>query len=660
MTRGAARVGPGVVRYSAEEWFPPSRAVARRSRVELTALGPDGRASPLHAPASMTPRARTALAHLMFVAAVNAPFPLLWEPTQATGALAERRAVVLWTALAVNVASFLWLRLAADRGGWDRRAKLFASADVATSLLVLVLPSHVVLKDFGSGVRVLGIVFAIFLFAKLFLLVSWAIANADGARERHVRLWVGCLSFGLYVAVTPWVLRNTWPDGDEPHYLLAAHSLVADGDFDLSNNYREKHYRGFSTHDITERHVWLNRRGEDVPVHDVGLSILTAPGYFAGRRAGATVEMNLLAALLAVGIYVLGRQVGASPRGALRAWALFAFASPLVVYASQIYPEVAGANCAVWSAVAIMKFRTSGSLAPLAAAGVLLSVMPWFSVRYWVLLGVMAAGFGLFVLFSRGEDRRRRSARILAVGIPIAVSVAAFAIFDLRWYQTPLPNAGYFHFLMSPGRSVFTSDIPRGLLGLLLDRAYGVLPSAPVYVLALAGIARQVKRLTWTTATLLAAATGYLLFGAANRFWYGGWAPPSRYLFAALALVAPLAAPLLEGRRGRAAGWILGAWTAAVAIAYTGAPWIRYNWDEGRSAIGALIVPFGLADVGRIFPSLVRGSTADYLLAGVWIAAIAGVVLVVVGGSRHDEGGGTEVVTAAPRRDGSRLASPSC
>jgi hypothetical protein len=206
---------------------------------------------------------------------------------------------------------------------------------------------------------------------------------------------------------------------------------------------------------------------------------------------------------------------------------------------------------------------------------------------------------------------------------------------------------------------VFTPEVHRGLLGLLLDRAYGLLASAPVYVLAIAGIARQFKRLTWTTATLLAAGVGYFLFGAANRFWYGGWAPPSRYLVPALALIAPLAAPLFEGARARAAGWILGAWSFAVAAAYTGAPWIRYSWVPDRSALGALVVPFRLADVGRVFPSLVRGSAADYLLAGVWIVAVAGIVL-VVSRSRADERSRGSGLMAQPRRDDSRAARPSC
>ena len=54
--------------------------------------------------------------------------------------------------------------------------------------------------------------------------------------------FVGVTILVLNLALVPYVAR-TWPaTGDEPHYLLAAHSLVTDLDLDLANNYAQFDY----------------------------------------------------------------------------------------------------------------------------------------------------------------------------------------------------------------------------------------------------------------------------------------------------------------------------------------------------------------------------------------------------------------------------------
>ena len=44
----------------------------------------------------------------------------------------------------------------------------------------------------------------------------------------------------VYMAIVPWSGAQREPDGDEPHYLLIAHSLAYDLDTDLANNYAEE------------------------------------------------------------------------------------------------------------------------------------------------------------------------------------------------------------------------------------------------------------------------------------------------------------------------------------------------------------------------------------------------------------------------------------
>ncbi|PWT88795.1 MAG: hypothetical protein C5B54_10045, partial [Acidobacteria bacterium] len=47
--------------------------------------------------------------------------------------------------------------------------------------------------------------------------------------------------------------RQMVPTGDEPHYLITAHSIAVDGDIQLLNNYQEKDYRLFYPGELAKR-----------------------------------------------------------------------------------------------------------------------------------------------------------------------------------------------------------------------------------------------------------------------------------------------------------------------------------------------------------------------------------------------------------------------
>src|SRR3970282_704451 len=70
--------------------------------------------------------------------------------------------------------------------------------------------------------------------------------------------------------------------GDEPHYLLAAHSLVVDGDLDLRNNYGERHYASFYSEYYLNPHIRVRADGRQVLTHNLGLSFIMAPAYAVG------------------------------------------------------------------------------------------------------------------------------------------------------------------------------------------------------------------------------------------------------------------------------------------------------------------------------------------------------------------------------------------
>jgi hypothetical protein len=477
---------------------------------------------------------------------------------------------------------------------------------------------------FSMGFSRLGI--GLFLAANAFFLARVALDNLETERSSAaLRTWIAAASFLVYAGAAIYIVPRINPVGDEPHYLLAAHSLAADRDLDLKNNYRTKDYAAFFNGAIEERHTVVNRRNEDVPIHDVGLSILLVPGYAGGLRPGAMIELCLFGALVALGIYDLSRQLGASRLAAVRAWAFFAFASPLVVYSSQIYPDAVGCACCIWSVSAFLRFRRTGSGAMLLVAGGLLAVLPWLSVRYWFLVAPLGLAM-LIGAFPAGRISRLPTAgRVGLLMLPGVFSMLAFSVFDLRWYQTPLPNGGYITYMLTRHPPMFAPQfIDVNLLGLLFDRAFGLLPTAPVYVIALAGGIVAWRSSRWAAVAVIATAAVFFLFAATNRFWYGGWAPPPRYIVPAAALLAPLASLVLEGTRTSWVSRTLVAASALIAILYTAAPETRCSyWDLRPGALSALLKSKTRIDYEMLLPSFIRAELRDYLLTILWASAAA-------------------------------------
>jgi hypothetical protein len=517
-------------------------------------------------------------------------------------------------ASATLIIAFSWL------SAWVRRLRWVFVLDSLTSLfpfvLVFCLPADTRMHRFG-------IFLAFFAFAKALLLVWYSLANTETASWTSARVWVFATSLMLYVGITPWVALAAWPTGDEPHYLLLTHSLLMDHDFDMANNYQRGDYGSFYHGDLNHHTVRIGV-GRELPRHDIGLSVLLIPGYALAGRLGAMVELDIVAALLALGICELAIGLGASRRGALCSWALFAFTCPLVVYSSQIYPEIIGAAGAVWATIAFARFVQTRQCFLLVLAGSLLAVLPWFSVRFWMIVGPMLSVIVLYVL---AQWRKRSELSYLKASagliLPTLFSLCLFAVFDMWHYNTPMPNAGYVLYVSSGqlrgAETMFTHRPDIGLLGLLFDRSSGLLALAPIYLIALAGMRSLLKTRAWEGAAIIATSGVYVGFMSYSSFWwFGGWSPAGRFVLPAAALWAAVASLVILNRGLRWITVVLSAWTFLVAVQYTALPLMRY--PNGISGVFATISSRHLGfDLAAAFPSLKRASFLDGALAGLWM-----------------------------------------
>ena len=432
--------------------------------------------------------------------------------------------------------------------------------------------------------------------------------------------------FGLAAAVLVpaalWQAAGARVSGDEPHYLLMAQSLAREGDLDLRDNFARRDWAEYLP-ELAGPHYGAPRRdGRPFPAHSPGLPLLLALPYAAGGRPACVALMALLAAGVVAQSWRLARCMGAGTGAALAAATLLA-GPPLLFYACLLYTEVPSALALV-TGLGLLLGAPGAAGAALAALAA--SALPWLHLK----MVPAAAGLGLVALARlRGGPRRAFVAVAALTGL-------AFLAYHQAIFGRPTPLGAYGGFL--PPGDVVPQPL-RALAGLLLDRSFGLLPVAPGFLLAAAGVGLAWRRRPSDAAALL----GLLLAVAAPvlswRMWWGGQCPPARFLVPALPLLAPLVAARLEaGFDGLAAWWrplwLWGWGLAAWALAEPGRYLLLNRRDRPTRLWESL---GGDPSAGRLLPSLVFAPAEEWRVAAFWLTAL-GLLLALDLGARARPG----------------------
>jgi hypothetical protein len=409
--------------------------------------------------------------------------------------------------------------------------------------------------------------------------------------------------FAFYVLVGTGIPGPAGPQGDEPHYLAMAHSLLTDGDLDLADEFANREYAAFFAGELRAHTSPASPPGTVYPVHTPGLPALLLPAYALGGATGARVFMAALAALAGALTHRVVRHAFDSAPLAAGAWAILTFAPPLPFYAVSLYPET---PAALATAAFLLPGRGKASLV---AAGVAAAALPWLHPKFLPL-----ALAGLALAAARRDIPGATRAALL--GGPI-VSLALLLGFFAAVYGRPALGAAY-----GPGLASDVSPfrIPWGALALLTDRQYGLLACSPAWFLALPGFValyRERRRDALRTALLAGASAAV---GAAFSMWWGGSCPPARFLVPALPALAVATAPALRVRPGAAAA-LAGAGLAVVALAI-GAPRAIHNRTDGESALLRFLAP--ALDLDASLPSFVPEGTAASVVLALSLLAVAG------------------------------------
>jgi hypothetical protein len=260
-------------------------------------------------------------------------------------------------------------------------------------------------------------------------------AFARPGRDHYLmamRSGVFAISLVLYVALGLQFASDVGFRGDEPHYLVIAHSLLTDHDLDIGNNHARRDYRAFYTGEL---HPDFLRRGihdEIYSIHAPGLPVVLLPAYAIAGAPGAVVMMGLLAALTALAIFDLAVLL-AGRAAATLAWAAVCLTVPFVPHAWLIYPEMAGALIVAWSVLWL--WNAPSSVPGMLIAGCALAVLPWLHTKFVVLMALLA------VLLAARVWRRVKL--IAALVLPVAASTLLWLYSFYRMYGVLDPEAPY-------------------------------------------------------------------------------------------------------------------------------------------------------------------------------------------------------------------------
>ncbi len=435
------------------------------------------------------------------------------------------------------------------------------------------------------------------------------------SRAASMRVLVGSLL--VYGLLVPWMARTLPLAGDEPHYLLIAHSILADHDVDLRDNFERGDYRAFHP-----GHLSAQGSGPAVSAHGIGFPVLLLPAYAVAGRLGATWLVAVLAALLSLNIYWFCLELSGSPRASLQAWALSAFTIPVLTYAHQLFPEIAAALATLY---AYRRFRAHPLPSPRARARGILATFGLIvlKIRYAPIAVVLWA----YLVVRQLRDERRVWRWALALlAFVVALPAADLAWFDGSVLMTRFGDSGQWLHLIRPNRFHLV-----GPLGLLFDQKAGLLFYSPVYLFALLGLVLLIRdrRSDGVVIAAVGASYLYVLLAHAEGQWHGEFSPSPRYLVVLLPLLAGPMAVAFDRCRGRffgAARIALGAYSLAIAATLMLMPRWRFRAKTGQSTI--------LYEVGQAFsvnlidwfPSFIAPTGYAFVTGAIGLAIVSALI----------------------------------
>jgi hypothetical protein len=411
---------------------------------------------------------------------------------------------------------------------------------------------------------------------------------------------------------------------DEPQYLLSALSLAEDRDLHIDDELAERAYRPFHEVTLPVQTEVLDDGGQVSPHDPLLPALLAVPMGLGGWAAAKAVLAALAGVLAALLVWTAHRRFAVPLRVAALTVLAFGLTAPLSAYATQVYPELPAALAVTVAIAALTGRRRPADLAVAAAAVV---ALPWLGVKYApVALALVAVAAGYLV----GEDRRRALVTLLA---GLAAAGVVYLVAHRVLYGGWTVYAAGDHFaggeLTVMGNDPDRLGRSRRLVGLLLDRGFGLAAWMPGYLLAVPALAVLVRRRPpgWPLLVLPLAA------GWATATWvaltmHGWWWPGRQVVVVVPCLV--LAVAWWAGRVPAMRPWL----AVAGVVGAINWGWLVVEVLDGRRT---LIVDFEatanpLYRAARaLLPDYRSPGPGDWAHQALWLAALGLLAAVAVG-----------------------------
>jgi len=532
-------------------------------------------------------------------------------------------------------------------GAWDIPGPAVASAFVPL-LWGLGLPTLATILDLGTfwctapPLAALGLGLGAITSCYRLLCLRQERASPIYERDR--------LLIAAAAAVLPLLLLPSWPQpgGDEPHYLVAAHSIWYDGSLDLADDYASRVYAPYHPDALAPHTKPGLAAGSRHSMHGIGLPLLLLPGYVIGRRLPGDIWMVVaprasLAVLFALFAWTLfGLVTDLAGRRAARAGtAATVLLAPLLFAPLHLFPAV---PAMLLACAGFRGMRAARDIWRVLASALALAALPWIGVKFIPLAATIAA-VGLLP-----EAPVRRMSRALIAGVSLAVSLLGHSLLMWVLYGTFSPASAY---LGAPDAAstvpalgsnwvAYLAAWPGALataVGYLIDQKEGLLAYGPHFILVAAGIPWLWRHRRYELLSLAAVGLAYIGPYALSQQ-LSGQGPPVRPLLAILWVLSPaLGVSLALSSQGNrvfaAARGALLSLAACLTMVYASRPeLLPHDYPVKASRLLRAYSPHG-ADWWRLFPQWVNFEQARWGVALTWAVLLAlAVMLLMLAGSR--------------------------
>jgi len=419
------------------------------------------------------------------------------------------------------------------------RKDLFAFVPLSLSLLSPFLLSHYLTAgDLKVRLKILA---ALMVFG--FLIIKWVqVSRLERVREAAEKIgsWFRAFSlrkkifilfiasFFIYNLCSFFLIRNGRDfTGDEPYYLLTAHSIYKDQDINVANNYLNKdYYHFYSKEKYPDLKLGIyartGKKGNQYiyPINLPGISVLMLPHYWLSRFFNGeartfvlSVSLSFWACLLGIQLFLFFQELWRKEKVSLFFWFLYSFTVPVLFYSIHLYPEIV---VAFFSFYVFRKVRSEKPLSvfQLVLCGLFLSTFFWFGLKYnmvfWPLL--------LVAVYFLLKEHRVRWRVVCFLSLP-AVSVVLFYSFVYSLYGTVNPISIY-EGMMTPEKLKAFKDLVLSIpvwlridsfFDYFLDQRDGLLLYAPFYFFFFTGIVEMFRRSKKDLIALLFISVPFLL-----------------------------------------------------------------------------------------------------------------------------------------------------